>query len=232
MSEDPTARRARARRAIGRALTAPRAAAVAGIAFALLLGTMLVLVRLSVPAGAEGSVTWLDDASRRQSLQLALNLAPYAGITFLWFIGVIRDNVGEREDRLFATVFLGSGLLFLAMLYSSMALSAALVVTYTSGAASNDVATFARSTTHALTSIYTVKMAAVFMISTSTIAMRSASLPRWLALLGFLLGLTLLIGSNFAPWADMIMPVWVLLLSVVLLIGTYRRPEAGREHER
>lgn len=220
------------RRAIRRALTAPRAAAVAGIAFALLLGAMLILVRLAVPPGSADSDTWMDAAAQRQSLRLALNLAPFAGITFLWFIGVIRDNVGEREDRLFATVFLGSGLLFLAMLYTSMALSAALAVTYTDGTVSNDVATLARTTAHLLNSIYTVKMAAVFMISTSTIALRSASLPRWTAFLGFILGLTLLIGSNFAPWADIIMPVWVLLLSVVLLIGTYRRPETGQEYER
>lgn len=220
------------RRAIRRVLTAPRAAAVAGIAFALLLGAMLILVRLAVPPGSADTDALLDDASRRNSIRLALNLAPYAGITFLWFIGVIRDNVGEREDRLFATVFLGSGLLFLAMLYTSMALWAALVVTYTDGTVGNDGADLARTTAHVLTSIYAVKMAAVFMISTSTIALRSASLPRWLALLGFLLGLTLLIGSSFAPWAELIMPVWVLLLSVVLLIGTYRRPETGQEYER
>ncbi|MET8148775.1 hypothetical protein ACIBSW_17715 [Actinoplanes sp. NPDC049668] len=187
----------------------------------------LILIRLAVPPGSADSVAWMDDAARRNSLRLALNLAPFAGITFLWFIGVIRDNVGEREDRLFATVFLGSGLLFLAMLYTSMGISAALVVTYSSGTVGDDVATLAQTTAHILTSIYTVKMAAVFMISTSTIAVRSASLPRWLAFLGFVLGLTLLIGSSYAPWAEIVMPVWVLLLSVVLLIGTYRRPETG-----
>jgi len=44
---------------------------------------------------------------------------PFAGIAFLWFIGVLRDRLGELEDRFFATVFLGSGLLFLAMLFAS-----------------------------------------------------------------------------------------------------------------
>jgi hypothetical protein len=43
--------------------------------------------------------------------------AAVAGIAFLWFIGVIRDHLGDREDRFFATVFLGSGLLFVAMLF-------------------------------------------------------------------------------------------------------------------
>jgi hypothetical protein len=42
---------------------------------------------------------------------VGLYLAPFAGIAFLWFIAAIRSQLGEREDRFFATVFLGSGLL-------------------------------------------------------------------------------------------------------------------------
>ena len=45
------------------------------------------------------------------------HLVPFAGIAFLWFIGVVREQLGNVEDRLFSTVFLGSGLLFLAMLF-------------------------------------------------------------------------------------------------------------------
>ena len=87
-------------------LKTPRAAAIAGILFALLYGAGLVLIRLSVPADQAADSAWLDTNSR--TLALALNLAPYAGIAFLWFIGVIRDRLGDLEDRFFATVFLGS----------------------------------------------------------------------------------------------------------------------------
>ena len=52
-----------------------------------------------------------------------LYLAPFAGIMFLWFIAVIRDQIGEREDRFFATVFFGSGLLFVAILFAAMAVA-------------------------------------------------------------------------------------------------------------
>ena len=58
-----------------------------------------------------------SDASRRGLIRLSLNLVPFAGIAFLWFIGVVRESLGDVEDRLFSTVFLGSGLLFLAMLF-------------------------------------------------------------------------------------------------------------------
>jgi len=99
-----------------RSLTTPGAAAIAGIIFAVLYGTGLVLIRLSMPAElATDSTAWLETNSR--TVSLALNLMPYAGIAFLWFIGVIRDRMGDLEDRLFATVFLGSGLLFLALTF-------------------------------------------------------------------------------------------------------------------
>jgi hypothetical protein len=99
-----------------KALTAPRSAAVAGIVFAVLLDTGLVLLRLSVPGDlADLDVAQLDTTHRRRIL-VAITLIPYAGIAFLWFVGVVRDRIGEAEDRFIATVFLGSGLLFLAIL--------------------------------------------------------------------------------------------------------------------
>ncbi len=98
-------------------LTTPRAAAIAGILFSILLIASLVLVRISVPANPQDVGTWLSVGWR--NIKLALNLLPFAGIAFLWFIGVVRDRLGQQEDRFFATVFLGSGLLYLAMLFNS-----------------------------------------------------------------------------------------------------------------
>src|SRR5689334_16304034 len=95
-------------------ITTPRAAAVAGIAFSVLLTLALVLVRVAVPENPDDAGTWLADSRKRDAVVLALNLLPFAGIAFLWFIGVVRSRIGAGEDRLFATVFLGSGLLFVA----------------------------------------------------------------------------------------------------------------------
>ncbi len=100
-------------------LTTPRAAATAGILFSLLLLASLVLVRMAVPSNPQDAGEWLSSSIK--PVTLALNLVPFAGIAFLWFIGVVRDRLGEYEDRFFATVFLGSGLLFLAMLFTSAA---------------------------------------------------------------------------------------------------------------
>ena len=105
----------------GTRLRTPRAAAVAGIVFSVLLVLALVLLIVATPKDPTRAGTWLSDSSRRGAVAVALNLIPFAGIAFLWFIGVVRDRVGEHEDRFFATVFLGSGLLFVAMLFVAAA---------------------------------------------------------------------------------------------------------------
>src|SRR3974390_452329 len=98
-------------------LRTPKAAAVGGIAFCILLIAILGLFNRSMPGNPLDAGEWISANSG--TVNLALNLVPFAGIAFLWFIGVLRDRLEEQEDRFFATVFLGSALLFLAMLFAA-----------------------------------------------------------------------------------------------------------------
>ena len=86
------------------ALKTPRAAAIAGIAFSILLILIFWLLRISVPADPLEPGAWLATSSR--SVSLALNMVPFAGIAFLWFLGALRDRLGPQEDRFFASFFL------------------------------------------------------------------------------------------------------------------------------
>lgn len=110
----------------------PRAAAIAGIIFSVLLISSQLLISVSVSADAIGSAREIIDHSK--TISFALNLLPFAGIAFLWFIGVVRDRLGEEEDRFFSTVFLGSGLLYIAMMFVSAALAGALIRLLSGGA--------------------------------------------------------------------------------------------------
>ncbi len=205
-------------------LTTPRAAAVAGIAFSLLLIISLVLIRLSVPENPEDAGAWLAGGWRR--VTLALNLLPFAGIAFLWFIGVVRDRLGDREDRFFATVFLGSGLLFLAMLFASAAVAGGILRVYgaTPGTLiQSGMYTFGRTVTYEIMNVYAMRMAGVFMISTSTLSLRTGIVPRWMTYLGFLLALFLLFSLGFFYWAPLVFPFWVLLISTHILVANLRR---------
>jgi hypothetical protein len=198
------------------ALTTPRAAAIAGIAFALLLGTSIILLRLSLPAHPSAVAAHVTTA-QSGSVRLALNLVPFAGIAFLWFIGVVRDRIGEVEDRFFATVFLGSGLIFLATLFSATAVAGALVAAAAAGPVGSDVWTITRGTTLTVLDVYATKMAGVFMVSTATIALRTRVLPRWLAVAGLCIALVLVVLGGRIRWIDIAFPVWVLLVSVHIL---------------
>jgi len=209
-------------------LTTPRAAAIAGIAFSLLLITSLVLIRLSVPEDPQDAGDWL--AGGWQTVSLALNLLPFAGIAFLWFIGVVRDRLGEYEDRLFATVFLGSGLLFLAMLFASAAVAGGTMQMYgatPSMLIESGLYAFGRTVTYEIMNVYTMKMAGVFMISTCTLSLRTGIIPRWMAYLGLALALFLLFSLGFFDWAPLVFPLWVLLISVHILLANLRRPQSA-----
>ena len=106
-------------------LRTPRAAAMAGIVFSVLSITSHVLVWISIPANLGGPA--VDVISHSKTISLALNLLPFAGIAFLWFIAVVRNRLGTLEDRFFSTVFLGSGLLYIAMIFTSAALAGGLI---------------------------------------------------------------------------------------------------------
>lgn len=112
-----------------RAIRTPRAAAIAGLAFSLLFAASLVLFHWAIPAGSDDPGAWVTDTSKRNAVIVSLNLLPFAGLAFFWFIGVLRDRIGEGEDRFFAAVFLGRGLLFVAMFFAAGAIAAGLVVT-------------------------------------------------------------------------------------------------------
>jgi hypothetical protein len=208
-------------------LTTPRAAAVAGILFSILFIISVVLVRLSVPANPQDAGTWL--ATNGRNVGLALNLVPFAGVAFLWFIGVVRDRIGQYEDRLFSTVFLGSGLLFLAMLFASSAVAGGVITTYGSTPGQlMDPSTygFGRSVTYELTNTYAIKMAGVFMISTCTLFLRLKLMPPWMAFLGYALALLLLLSIGYNSWVSLVFPLWTFVLSVQILIGNYRKETA------
>ena len=206
------------------ALKTPRAAAIAGIVFSILLITSLWLLRLSIPADPLDFGELLR--SRTTRVTLALNLVPFAGIAFMWFLGVLRDRLGAQEDKFFATVFLGSGLMFLGMMFVAAASGAALIPAYAAGSKLSEPAAllFARALTSNVMNIYAFKMAAVFMVTTSTLGIRTHATARWICLAGFAAAAFLLVGSGYFDWALFVFPCWVLLVSFYILTDNLRQP--------
>jgi hypothetical protein len=148
--------------------------------------------------------------------------------------GALRDRLGELEDQFFSTVFLGSSLLFLAMLFTLAAAVGAMILSFGQGAA--DVPDsmafhFSRTFAYNIVNIYMVKMAGVFLMSTSTVVIFTKIAPRWVALVGFGLALILLFVSSHFSWTFVAFPLWVLLMSICLLIDEFsQKPRTDRPH--
>lgn len=213
----------------GRRLTSPRAAALAGVLFAVLFTTALALIRSALPETVTPTDDWLTGAAATR-LNIGVSLVPFAGIAFLWFMGVIRDRFKDAEDQLFSLVFIGSGLLFLAMLFVSAALAGGIVVTasvLTDEEGRSTVITFGRSVMLQVSNVYALRMAGVLLISVATMWLRTGVMPRWVAFATYAVALVLLLVTTLSLWATLIFPVWVFGVSVLILVQNYRRRDAG-----
>ncbi|MFG2947830.1 hypothetical protein [Streptomyces adustus] len=200
-------------------LRTPRAAGVAGTVFAVLLATAIVLVRIAIPAG--GGTNVVVAQNMRWAVQVALEIIPFAGIFFLWFLGALRAQVGEAEDRFVATVFLGSGLVFVATMFGAGAAAGTVL--------NEGPSTFGRDFAYTLMTTYSLRMASVFVLTTSTIGHRLQVFPRPLALFGYAVGLLLLLVGAGVPWSELVFPLWALAVSLHLLrVGLSRPPPPRR----
>lgn len=209
-----------------RAPAPPRVIAVSGIVFSALYIASLVLIRTAVPADPSDPGAWLRDSEARNWVRIALNLVPFTGVAFLWFMAVLRNRIGLLEDKFFATVFLGSGLLFIAMLFATVAVARGLLDTF-GGAGKlpdqSEAYRVSRGMAYALMNTFGMKMAAVFMFVTSMIGLRTAVLARWVSFVGFAVGLVLLLVITDFAWIALLFPIWVLLVSTYVLIVDTRQ---------
>ena len=187
---------------------------MAGVLFSVLFCIALVLIRLALPEGAEPGSQWLREDST--SLKVSATMMPFAGIAFLWFMAVVRDGLGRYEDKFFSTVFVGSGLLFLAMMFVASGVGAGLE--RSDAAAHPDVAAFGQMVLLAVSKTYALRMAAVFMISLATIWLKTGLMPRWLVGVTYLVAVGLLLASDISMWLTLAFPIWVLVVSVLLLV--------------
>ncbi|MBO0681380.1 hypothetical protein JRC04_28290 [Mycolicibacterium sp. S2-37] len=199
-------------------MSTPRAAAFAGVLFALMFGAALTLIRSALPEGAEPGSQWLNGENHH--LRIAALLMPFAAIAFLWFIGVIRDGFGDLEDRFFSTVFLGSGLLFLAMMFTVAGIGAGLEAAggyLAESAVRTEVVLFGQTVLVTLSKTYALRMAAVFMISLATIWLRTGLMPRFLVVTTYVLALALMVAAEVSMWLTLAFPAWVLVVSALLI---------------
>jgi len=204
------------------AVVPPRGAAISGVVFAVLTIIGLGLVRYAVPNDLRNPGVWMIEPEHKRAILFAVALVPFAGIAFLWFIGVLRNRLAELEDQFFSTIFLGSGLLFIATLFAAATVTDALIRSVADGNMDGELYNFGRSISDVLLNLFAMKMAGVFMFSTCTIALRTEIFPRWVAFIGYLSAILLLVIIANWKWIALVFPAWMLILSGHILLAEFR----------
>jgi hypothetical protein len=206
------------------ALRTPRSAAIAGMIFGVLTFASLVTIHFAVPRTPADSGDRLTDSPKRHLILIGLALLPFAAVAFLWFIGVVRDRIGDREDKFFATVFLGSGLLFVAVLLVGEAVAEGMVLSV--GSTSQTFGAVAPNWWIATRNISgevlraALQMAGVFLTSTTRLLSRTGVAPRWLTLSGTVIAVLLLFSIFLTQWIGLLFPAWIFVLSAYILHAT------------
>ena len=196
-----------------------RSAAVAGLVFSALIILVLVLFRTAFPFDQ-----LIDSNAALSQAQIdrgrwALYLLPFAGIAFIWFMAALNYSVGHADHRLFTTVFIASGIIFVGLIFVAGAVASAEVAAWVAG---GDLLRPERlipaTIVNALLADYSARMAAIFCLSVSTFGRMRKTLPSWLTILGTATGLFLLLVPFGVRYVEYVFPAWVAILSLYLFI--------------
>ena len=199
-------------------------AAIAGIVYAVLASfSLLVVLDYPGPNLAEAELeAWFADGDNRRRLLVGLNLGTLGAVAFLWFVAVLRNRIGEQEDRFFGTVFYGSAIMhavfWILGLASLASIPAAIdlfdVPVRVDSAAVGSTGGFAA----AMLLVAGPRIQALFVVSTSTIFLRTRTAPKWLGLIGYGFGIVLFVIPVVARPVGLGFPIWVFVSSVTVLV--------------
>jgi hypothetical protein len=143
---------------------------------------------------------------------------PFAGLAFLVFMMAFRALL-DRPADLGQGVQLASGVVFLCMLFAGTAAAGAVALMLHFAdvpAPPVSVDRVLSSVGYGLVFVYGVRVAGMFTITTTTLARKAGLMPRWLAVLSYLMAAFLLLTTTTQPATLLVYPAWVLLVSLAL----------------
>ncbi len=182
------------------------------------------------PSASAAEVTaFYSSSGQRRVMIVGLYLMPFAGIAFIWFIVALRmwvAGTARRVNILLSNVQLVAGILYIALLFAGAASTSVLAasVEFSHGEIDPFAAHQFPQFGSTLILVFALRMAAMFVITTSTIGRTSHVLPPWFAWSGYVVGLFLLLSASFQPWLGLVFPIWLIVLSAILLRRALRIP--------
>lgn len=217
----------------GRAL---RRAAYLTVAVGLTFAILFILaywIGTSVPgvrSTDEQIREFYSSTGKRRLTLVALYIMPFAGIAFLWFIVALRmwiSGSARRVDVLFSNIQLVSGILFIALFFASASAFAAMAASVEYAGASVDPVIARQFPLYGSTIlfIFAMRMAAMFIFTTSTIGRNAGILPAWYTWAGYIVGIFLLLSATFSRALVLVFPVWVIVLCLLLITRARQIPD-------
>lgn len=221
-----------ASRQLRRRFASVHAAAVAGIICA--TGWSLALAGLLSAPGIGASDADIDryyaDPSNSTAALIWVQVLVVATIAFLWFVGVVRGRLGDREPKLFGTVFFGASILLAGLLFvgASFLVAPAVLVNVGGQTPSADAVALTRAAAAVVLSVFAPRVATLVMFATASLGRATGALPRWLVWLTYGVGAAEFVNVTISVATIYVVPAWVAVVSIVLLV---RRPPHGFDLE-
>jgi hypothetical protein len=180
------------------------------------------------PTADPGEITaFYANPGGRRVVTAGLYLMPFAGIAFIWFIVALRMWINahaNREDVLLSNIQLVTGILFTGLLFVAIAAVTTGTAVVEAAGAPVDPSVLRQMPLFggAVFFVFAMRMAAMFVFTTTAIGRNARILPAWFGVLGYLVGLFLLLTATFNNAFAMVFPTWVALLCVLLAIRLRR----------
>ena len=208
--------------------------AAVGCLHALLFLGAYELLGSTPRAGApdEELVAFYGSEDRRRLVLVGLYVMPFAGISFLWFATALRGwlRSGARHaSELLWGLHLASGLLYVALFFVGAAAHSVVAVSVEHASAPLDpmLARQFPQFGSALLGVFGMRMAAMFVFTTSRLGRLAGVVPGWFATVGVGVGLVLLFSITLSRVLVLVFPLWLLVLCALLLRARTTSHAAG-----
>jgi hypothetical protein len=194
--------------------------AVHGVLF--LVSYWLLSSRPSATASIDEINEFYGSSGSRRVLLVGLYLMPFAGIAFIWFVVALRmweEGAARQVNIMLSNIQLVSGILYVALLFAGAASTSVLAasVEFSQGTIDPVAAFQFPQFGNTLMLVFALRMAAMFVLTTSTIGRTSRVVPKWFAISGYVVAAFLLLSASLEAWLALVFPVWLLVFSVILL---------------
>jgi len=209
-----------------------RLSSMTGLLFAVLFVVAIVLVHTTPTLSApDAEITAYYASGSTLLVTVGLYLIPFAGIAFLWHAHCTRLLIETRTPSPSAIPYglqLVSGVLFVVLLFAGTASAGAVALLKDLTSAPLPSADFARgmlAVGYGMVFIYALRGAGMYALTTTSLLREAGIMPKWLALVSYLVAAFLLLSTVMHPAAMLLFPTWVVIAGLVVFIRAGRVAE-------